>query len=144
MAKKRNAWENNKNCVHLNPPQRTTGDLPRERQCPIKRVAAIRRNDRLFTRGNQQKSKHRDKNNEVYRKQDIAAGSYQSGCSGEGLSLIHIYKPKTRQEERPCLIYIHGGGFFGGDTLTVENQCKRFAELADAVVISIDLSLIHI
>lgn len=59
------------------------------------------------------------------------------GCEGTRW----IYKPKTRKEERPCLIYIHGGGFFGGDTLTVENQCKRFAELADAVVISIDYPL---
>ena len=48
---------------------------------------------------------------------------------------------RPEKEERPCLIYIHGGGFFGGDTLTVENQCKRFAELADAVVISIDYPL---
>ena len=55
------------------------------------------------------------------------------GCEGTRW----IYKPKTRKEDRPCLIYIHGGGFFGGDTLSVENQCKRFAELADAVVISI-------
>lgn len=52
-----------------------------------------------------------------------------------------IYTPKEGRAEKPCLIYIHGGGFFGGDTLTVENQCKRFAELADAVVISVDYPL---
>ena len=52
-----------------------------------------------------------------------------------------IYTPADGKAEKPCLIFIHGGGFFGGDTLTVENQCKRFAELADAVVISVDYPL---
>lgn len=52
-----------------------------------------------------------------------------------------IYTPENGKAEKPCLIFIHGGGFFGGDTLTVENQCKRFAELADAVVISVDYPL---
>lgn len=52
-----------------------------------------------------------------------------------------IYEPVTEKAGRPCLVFIHGGGFFGGDAMTVENQCKRFAELADAVVISVDYPL---
>lgn len=42
---------------------------------------------------------------------------------------------------RPCLFYIHGGGWVAGSTYTVENPCKLIAELADAVVFNIDYSL---
>lgn len=59
------------------------------------------------------------------------------GCRGTRW----IYTPKEEKAGRPCLIFIHGGGFFGGDAMTVENQCRRFAELADAVVVSVDYPL---
>lgn len=52
-----------------------------------------------------------------------------------------IYEPEGGREKKPCLVFIHGGGYFGGDTMTVESQCKHFAELADAVVVSVDYPL---
>lgn len=42
---------------------------------------------------------------------------------------------------RPCLIYMHGGGWIAGNVHTMENSCKLIAELADAVVFNIDYSL---
>lgn len=51
------------------------------------------------------------------------------------------YQPDSRRDDRPCLVFIHGGGFAAGDTATVENQCKLLAQLADAVVLSIDYPL---
>lgn len=50
------------------------------------------------------------------------------------------YTPQG-EKVRPCLIFIHGGGFFGGTTKCVENPCKAFAMYADAVVLSVDYRL---
>lgn len=51
------------------------------------------------------------------------------------------YNPASQKNERPCLVFFHGGGFVAGDTATVENQCKLIAQLADAVVLSVDYPL---
>lgn len=51
------------------------------------------------------------------------------------------YEQISDQTDRPCLIYIHGGGYFGGNTETVENQCKLLAQLSDGVVFSVDYPL---
>lgn len=42
---------------------------------------------------------------------------------------------------RPCLIYIHGGGWIAGSVHTMENTCKLIAELADAVVFNVNYTL---
>lgn len=42
---------------------------------------------------------------------------------------------------RPCVVFFHGGGWYGGTPYVVENACKLIAELADAVVFNIDYSL---
>lgn len=57
---------------------------------------------------------------------------------------FYIYSPSGRvhgEGRRPCLIYIHGGGFMAGTPSVVENPCKAIAELADAVVLSVDYRL---
>lgn len=59
----------------------------------------------------------------------------------EYIGIRWIYTPESGRKEKPCFIFIHGGGFFGGDTMTVESQCKHLAELADAVVVSVDYPL---
>lgn len=58
-----------------------------------------------------------------------------------GAYSVWQYKPEHVRQGRPCLVFIHGGGFVAGDTSTVENQCKLLAQLADAVVLSVDYPL---
>jgi acetyl esterase/lipase len=56
---------------------------------------------------------------------------------------IWSYRPRRplRKTGRPGFIYIHGGGWIGGATFTLENPCKLLAERADCVVFNIDYSL---
>lgn len=56
---------------------------------------------------------------------------------------IWTYYPRKpeRKKNRAGFIYIHGGGFIGGTTFTVENPCKLLAERADCVVFNVDYSL---
>jgi len=53
------------------------------------------------------------------------------------------YYPRASQHEkgRPCLIFLHGGGWVGGTPYTVENFCKLIAERANTVVFNVDYSL---
>ncbi len=57
------------------------------------------------------------------------------------VGLWRYYKRKSNLKKRPCLVYIHGGGFIGGTVYCLENPCKLIAQLADAVVFNIDYSL---
>ncbi len=57
------------------------------------------------------------------------------------VGLWRYYKRKSTRGKRPCLVYIHGGGFIGGTVYCMENPCKLIAQLADAVVFNIDYSL---
>ena len=54
---------------------------------------------------------------------------------------IRIYSPKECKKDRKCLIFIHGGGFYGGNVDVVENPCKAIAEKSQSVVISINYRL---
>lgn len=45
------------------------------------------------------------------------------------------------QEKQKALIFIHGGGFIGGSTNVLKNQCRLLAEQSGAAVISIDYRL---
>lgn len=62
-----------------------------------------------------------------------------SGLKGE--FCLYQYEVPSVRKERPCLIFFHGGGFFGGDIATVENQCKLLAQLMRGVVFSVDYPL---
>ncbi len=53
---------------------------------------------------------------------------------------VKIYIPEE-DKKRPCLIFFHGGGFFGGTLACVENPCKCIARYAGAAVISVDYRL---
>lgn len=54
---------------------------------------------------------------------------------------IRIYKPLKSKDKMTCLIFFHGGGFFGGSLDVVENPCKSIADKANCVVISVDYRL---
>lgn len=56
---------------------------------------------------------------------------------GREVGLWHYYLRKGKQEPKSCLIYIHGGGWFGGSVYTLENPCKFIAEAADAIVFNV-------
>ena len=57
---------------------------------------------------------------------------------------IRIWKYFPRfpeRKDRHALIYIHGGGWIGGNPMDYEGACKYIAELADCVVFNVDYSL---
>ncbi len=60
---------------------------------------------------------------------------------GNKVELWRYYKRRSQDKARPCLFFIHGGGWIGGSVYTVENACKLVAEMADAVVFNIEYSL---
>ncbi len=53
----------------------------------------------------------------------------------------HVFTPEGRADDRPCLIFYHGGGFTTGSIAQLRNVCRYIAELADAVVIHPDYRL---
>jgi len=76
--------------------------------------------------------------------EDKSSGIKATRLAIEGSrSQITAYKYETPSSggNRPCMIFFHGGGFFGGVIATTENQCKLLAELSGAVVISVDYPL---
>lgn len=62
-------------------------------------------------------------------------------CEGRKFGLWRYYKRRGKKENRPCLIYYHGGAWIGGSVYTVENPCKLIAELSDSVVFNVDYAL---
>lgn len=53
---------------------------------------------------------------------------------------LKIYT-SNKSEKMPAIVFIHGGGFLGGSTKTVENSCKYLAEKIQGVVVSVDYRL---
>lgn len=70
----------------------------------------------------------------------IRTTSHEMAYAGENFRLYQ-YEILSTATDRPALIFIHGGGFFGGDIATVENQCKLLAQLSGGVVFSVDYPL---
>ena len=54
---------------------------------------------------------------------------------------VYEYASDRRDGLCPCVIFFHGGGFFGGDIATVENQCRLLADLLSGTVFSVDYPL---
>ncbi|TCL56256.1 acetyl esterase/lipase [Kineothrix alysoides] len=52
-----------------------------------------------------------------------------------------MYYPVRMEGKRPCFMYVHGGAFFGGSVITVENGCRLLAERSNSIVCNIDYSL---
>lgn len=54
---------------------------------------------------------------------------------------VYQYEVLSACADRPCMVFFHGGGFFGGVIPTVENQCKLLAQLSGGVVLSVEYPL---
>lgn len=56
---------------------------------------------------------------------------------------VRVYQPRTEGENRPLLIWCHGGAFLGGDLEMPEADAvaREIAKRADAVVVSVDYRL---
>lgn len=53
---------------------------------------------------------------------------------------ITFFRSST-QEKQPVIVFIHGGGYIGGSTSVLRNQCRFLAEQSASTVISIDYRL---
>ena len=104
-------------------------------------------------------SKHKSKNEFIYHGINISKLRSSMGWSnidittreilteyltvvGEnGAISVRKYTPKKVKYNLPCMIFIHGGGFIGGNVDVVENPCKAISDKANAILISIDYRL---
>lgn len=75
-----------------------------------------------------------------WRSSDLSTG-IRTTCVERPGYRIWQYETPTAEENRPCVAFIHGGGFFGGDIATVENQCKLLANYLGGVVFSVEYPL---
>lgn len=55
---------------------------------------------------------------------------------GNHMIQVSVYKRKDIKEKANAVLFLHGGGFVGGDVATKGNQCKYLAEQSGAVIIS--------
>jgi acetyl esterase len=54
---------------------------------------------------------------------------------------IRIYRPASRSDSVPTVVYAHGGGFVFCDLDSHDGLCRSFANLIPAVVVSVDYRL---
>lgn len=54
---------------------------------------------------------------------------------------VHIYHNNDKLKNKQAVVFFHGGGFFGGSTKALDNQCKLLAEKSGGVIISAEYRL---
>lgn len=54
---------------------------------------------------------------------------------------VRFYSRKDNKDLRPILLYIHGGGFIGGNMDVTEEFCKLIAEKGDYIVVAVNYRL---
>jgi acetyl esterase/lipase len=54
---------------------------------------------------------------------------------------VRVYSPPTEATGRPCIYWIHGGGYLFGSGLTVDARINRWVEELDCVAVSIEYRL---
>jgi acetyl esterase/lipase len=59
----------------------------------------------------------------------------------DGSVQVRIYTPPDPGAVRPCLYWIHGGGYISGSALTVDPRLNLWAETLDCVVVSVEYRL---
>jgi len=62
------------------------------------------------------------------------------GATGHDPS-ARVYSPPTAASGRPCVYWIHGGGYMFGSGLTVDARLNRWVEEFDCVAVSIEYRL---
>jgi len=63
-----------------------------------------------------------------------------SGATGHDPT-VRVYSPPTPGSARPCVYWIHGGGYMFGSGLTVDARLNRWVEEFDCVAVSIEYRL---
>lgn len=124
----------------------------------VKEIPDVDKDGVLDPRVYKEKMKHKkaivDSNNYMYK--NIPVGTMRRGMGWPNIDIskdiiktskeidgvkVRVYTPGNNTNNRKCMIFIHGGGFFGGDLDVVENPCKAIADKANTVVISVDYRL---
>ncbi|HEX4530050.1 MAG TPA: alpha/beta hydrolase, partial [Acidimicrobiia bacterium] len=54
---------------------------------------------------------------------------------------VRVYSPPTEAIGRPCVYWIHGGGYMFGSGLTIDARLNRWVEEFDCVAVSIEYRL---
>ncbi len=54
---------------------------------------------------------------------------------------VRVYSPPTEASGRPCIYWIHGGGYLFGSGLNVDARINRWVEELDCVAVSIEYRL---
>ena len=54
---------------------------------------------------------------------------------------VRVYSPPTEATGRPCIYWIHGGGYLFGSGLNVDARINRWVEEFDCVAVSIEYRL---
>ena len=84
--------------------------------------------------------------NEVTVMRDLRYGNIPGGVEKNSPSdrLLDLYLPPVQSKKLPVFIFIHGGGFSGGDKGSIEELCKKISAHGFAVVsINYYLTLKH-
>jgi len=63
-----------------------------------------------------------------------------SGIDGPE-AMVRVYSPPTEAPGRPCIYWIHGGGYLFGSGLNVDARLNRWVEELDCVAVSIEYRL---
>ncbi|WP_433189954.1 alpha/beta hydrolase [Actinoallomurus sp. CA-150999] len=60
----------------------------------------------------------------------------------DGAVRVRVYSPPDRlAPPRPCVYWIHGGGYISGSALTVDPRLNRWVETLDCVIVAVDYRL---
>jgi acetyl esterase len=77
---------------------------------------------------------------EVYDTEIGANAPERSGGANGASITLRVYRPSA-DKDLPCLVYFHGGGWVLGDLDGSDPSCKKIAEAAGTVVVSVDYRL---
>ncbi len=81
----------------------------------------------------------------LYQKSDDSLIGERIVIQREGQNSIHgnVYIPENQNEKMPLIINIHGGAFISGDADSLDTQSKRISNDNNAVVFTIDYTLVE-
>ena len=54
---------------------------------------------------------------------------------------VRIYSPPDEGSARPCVYWIHGGGYISGTALTVDSRLNHWVDVLDCVVVAVEYRL---